>query len=1506
MSGLLARRRRPRAAEATGRPRDLLTILVPALLIYIPLLLTEPGQVGADTKSYLYLDPTRLLRDAPFIWHEQIGMGTVTHQNIGYLFPTGPYYWLTEALGVPDWAAQRVWLASVLFAGGMGVRYLLRTVGWGGEWTRRGALLVAVLAYMLSPYFLAYAARISVILLPWAALPWLIALTARSVRSGGWRYPAWFAFAVLVVGGINATALVLVGLGPLLWLVYAVVVEREATLREAASAAARIGALTVATSLWWIAGLSIQGSYGLPVIRYTETFRTVTESSTAPEVFRGLGYWFFYGNDKLGPWIEPSVDYTTNLWLIALSFALPVAALGAAALVRWRHRGFFCLLILVGGLTAVGGYPWGGASPLGSLFTEFTRTDAGLSLRSTPRAIPLLSLGVAVLLGSGVAAVGRRLPRLAVPVAALVALLVVANLPALWTQGLVAENLKRDEEIPQYWVDAAEHLDEGDHATRVLEIPGADFASYRWGNTVDPITPGLIDRPYVGRELFQYGSAQSADLLNAFDRRLQEDVMPPDAIAPIARLLSVGELSVRSDLQFERYRTARPRLLWQQLGRAPGLGAPVGFGEPVENIPDPELPMIDEVTLGTPPDLEDPPPVAAIPIENAPPIIRTQSAQHPLLVAGDGEGIVDAASAGVIDANQLLLSSAWFADDPEGWEQAYRDDADLLVTDTNRRRAQRWGALRENTGYTERAGEEHDTYDPTDQRLEVFPDEGDDQRTVTVLRPREPGDVIARAHATAYGNPITYTPDDRPMLAVDGDPHTAWRVGALDDPTGERLVIEFDEAVSADHVELAQPINLERNRWITEARLHFDEGDAVDVALEDESRFETAPGQRVEIGERTFSRLEIEVLQTNIGQRPRYDGLSGVGFAEVRIPGVGTEELVRPPVDLLDRVGEQADEHRLAYLFTRLRSNPAEPVRLDEEARLRRLLDLPDARELAVRGTARLSAHTDDDTVDHLLGLPSAEEGGVTATSSERLPGSLRQRASAAIDGNHDTFWSSLYQQQQGSWLRFDLADTITFDRMDLTVVADGRHSVPTRVRLEAAVGDADMVPVAGVDLPHIHDQGEPNATVTVPLELPDEIVADELMLIVEEVRQVAVRDWYSDAPTVTPVAIAEMGIPGLHLPAAEGELDLGCRDDLVEIDGEPLPMRASAPLDDALDRRPMELETCENTVAELDAGEHILRSTPGRASGVDVDQLLLASDAEGGPLAWDSLPREVPDGPALVVHDDGRVDADGMIDATDEPFWLVLGQSWSDGWEADIDGAALGAPLLVNGYANGWLVDTPTGEEVAFTLEWTPQRLVWGALGLSVLGLALCLWLMARGRRAPRRRPAAASPSFPDEPTLDWPPLPRSRPFPVGAAAAAGAVTGVAAALNLPVGWPTAVAVPVALVAAVSFWRVRGRSLPVLLATIGLAGATAFVLVQQYRHDYAPDFVWPTEFDLAHLPALAAMLLVGVQGLRDLVERRREASPASSDDPRPGSAVDEARHGKLGSQPDPPKDAPS
>ena len=157
------------------------------------------------------------------MWDPSIGLGTVTHQNVGYLWPIGPFFWLLDRVGVPDWAAQRIWWGTIIFAAGAGVVYLLRTLGWGDG----PGVTAATFVYALTPYLLTLVARLSAILLPFVALPWLVALTIRTARTKGWRYPALFAITVATCGSVNATALLLVGVAPVLWLAHAVWVARR-------------------------------------------------------------------------------------------------------------------------------------------------------------------------------------------------------------------------------------------------------------------------------------------------------------------------------------------------------------------------------------------------------------------------------------------------------------------------------------------------------------------------------------------------------------------------------------------------------------------------------------------------------------------------------------------------------------------------------------------------------------------------------------------------------------------------------------------------------------------------------------------------------------------------------------------------------------------------------------------------------------------------------------------------------------------------------------------------------------------------------------------------------------------------------------------------------------------------------------------------------------------------------------------------------------------------------
>jgi len=1355
--------------------------------------------------------------------------------------------------------------------------------------------VVAALAYMLSPYVMQYEARESVLLLPWVGLPWMLGALARAMRGGGWRYPALFALVVALVGSTNAASLLFVGVGPVLWVVWELVTGRV-TWRRALATTIKVTVLTVAACAWWIAGLEVEGAYLGNILRATESIPTVARSSLASETLRGLGYWFFYGVDKLGLYLPTAGPYMTSVWLLAVSFAVPAAAFVAAFSVRWRERAYFVALILVGTILAVGAHPLSDPSPLGRVVRAASaNSTAGLALRSTNRATPLVALGVAALLGSGVAALARRW-RIAGTIAAVAAAgLVAADLPALWSGQFVTAGLSRPEQVPSYWTEAAQFLDgqPGAAQSRVLTEPGVDFAYYRWGTTLDPVLPGLMTRPEVDRGVVPYGSTGSSNLLTALDEDVQEGTLDPGALAPIARLTSAGDVVVQSDLQYERYDTPRPRVLWQTLDPPPaGLSAPIGFGNPAVTAAKPDkYPLIDETELGLPPDVASPPPVAVFPVPGARPILRTEAASSPLLVDGDGSGLVDAAGAGLLDGQATVLYSPSFAADRAGLRRALSEGAELVVTDTNRKRAEQVGTVRDNFGYTEMAGETALDPDGRDARTSPFPPQaGNATKTVAL----EQG--VKSVEASNYGNPITYTPENRPDQAFDGNLRTAWTVAAFDNPVGQYLRIALSHPVTTDQINLVQPLYGPRNRWITRVTLRFDGGRPVTETLDGASR--TSAGQTVAFPSRTFSTLKITIDATNTGVRASYGGQSGVGFAEVRVAGQQVHEVIRMPDDLLGAAGASSASHRLTLVMTRDRVAPV-PPRTDPEIDMARAFTLPTARTFSVSGTAAVSPLVPDDVIDALLG--TTVPGVAAAYSSGRLPGDLQDRASSTLDGNPATVWSPGLGDQAGTWLEYDLAKPVTFDHLSMAVVTDGRHSVPTSVTVSAGAGSRKVA------LPALADSGTPWTTRTVSVPFPA-LTGSRIRITFDTVRTVTDLDQYSDKPISLPLGIAEMSIPGVaQSRLAPATVAATCRSTLLTVDGTPVPVSITGTVAGAQSLGSLQVRGCgsaANGIA-MAAGTHEVQTQPGVTPGVDfdVDSLVLDSAPGGAALAPAPSGRSEAansgPAPALSVVHSSTTSARVVVRHPTAPFWMVLGQSTNAGWHATVGGKDLGPPQVIDGYANGWLVTPKTpGRDMVITLAWTPQRLVDDAIVLSGVTLALCLGLVGWPRR--RRRsgvevvPSAPIPeaSWVDQ---DWPVLGSplrssgSRPRWYALVAVPVVAGGVTAAVVAP-----RAGVPVALATLVALVSPYGRAL-LAIGSVGLLVAVdRMVTGAQSKFHYAAEFGWPTHFETASILAWLAVAALAADALvQEVRERRWRRTRATRADDESGALPRTRRRGK-------------
>ena len=1428
-----------------------------AAIVYLPPLFVLQRTVGADNKVYLYLDPARMFSDAAYLWDPNTFAGTVPHQGVGYLFPVAPYYWLMHEVGVATWLSQRLWLSTVVFFAGAGVIYLLRALRWRGP-----GVLVAATAYMLTPYFLDYASKSTVIALPWSGLPWMIAFVMLSVRHKGWRYPALFALTVQCIGSVNASSLAFSLFAAMLWFPFAVWVTKEAKFREAASAMCKVGVLTFFCSLWWMSGLWAQSRYGINVLQYTETVRTVALASSAVEILRGLGYWYFYGGDKLSQLVEGSRHYTQTMWAVGLSFLIPVLAFFGSGVARFRERAYFTALILFGTIMAVGAYPWTKPPLMGGMIKWFlTSSQSGSAMRSLPRAAPLVILGLAAMLGAGITAFHEKMRIAGIPqplkfvggvdrrvfaASGLLILLIVVNMPALFTGWFITPEISRPTTIPSYWKQDAAALDAGSHQSRIFEMPGSNFAAYRWNgrlvNTIDPILPGLTSRPVIAREQVPYGTPPTANLLTAFDDQLQQNVLAPTAVAPVARFLAAGDLNVRDDLAWELYGTVRPTLVWNILDQAPGLGQPKIFGGRAPMQTSPLLPMLDETQLGMGPHVPNPPKLAVVPVKDAPNIIRAAPLSHTVILSGDGSGLVDASGAGLLTGHEVVLYSASFADAPNDLVAQAKKAPALVLTDSNRRRAQRWGTIQDTFGETEQAGEKPLVNDPSDQRMDIFDGVGGDgARTVAVQR----GGI--HAVATSYGNPVTYTPDVRPAYAIDGNPNTAWITSAFGPVRGLALRLDFDATQSTDHIKLLQPVSDRQNRWITKVKLSFDNGFQTTVPLGASSR--VGSGQTVTFPTQSFHAVTITIVGDNIGKHFNYKPYSGVGFAEVAVGNSNSklQEVMQLPSDMLDALGRSSAADPLSVVLTRDRVNKYNALRSDNEATIARTWTTPTSRSYGLTGTARLAPEAKPSVIDATLGMPNAAFGGVDVTESRHLAGTPTQRATAAIDGSDSTWWTTGFLSSVGDFARYHVASPISFDHFDLGIVADGQHSIPTKL---AVTVDGKAV---DVDVPPVQVAHKPGSVSTVRVNLPAQMTGNTVSFKILALEKHTTRDWYTLSPIVAPVAIAEWGVPGLaaHTPSADTPLSTACHDQLVSINGKYVSVSITGTVGQALAGDAMKLTACDLNSGglSLPAGRENLFTANGALGGLDVDQLVLRSGAGGnaeaatGPLVRAPAAQK----PTVKVVDEGRTKIGLDVTGASKPFWLVLGQSQSKGWNAIVDGHNLGGSTLVNGYANGWQVDPHGKSALHVTLVWTPQRVVWIAIGLSVLAVLACMAMVLLPMRkrklatlveADHRRAtgAASVPLALDLSRLMTyggaaPKLGQSLLVTVGATVAGGALAGIWAA-------------PIFGIVTLLCLRFRrARPLCTIGAPLSLAAAAGYyLLLMLVRHPVA-DFDWPLYF---------------------------------------------------------------
>jgi arabinofuranan 3-O-arabinosyltransferase len=1262
-------REREARAPAAVQARRIMWALLALAMFALPFL-SLPGRYAFDTRDPLWLNPGAYLAKAFVLWHGSPYLGHEQHDAIA--FPMGVVVWLIRTAGASPWVAERLWHGLLLFVGCAGTVLLVdRLIG------RRtvAAPLTAGLVYMLSPYTFGYGLPFTGPFLPYVLLPTLLLVTLVGIGRKGLAWPALFGLVTLLMGGGNGAPQIDALIVAALLIAWVTFVQRGVHVWRGIRFAALALVFTVVLNAWWLVLLT--SSEVSNALVYSEQPSIINASSSASETIRGLGFWMFYGGDQFGPWVPTVRAFATNWLLVITGFAVPIGALTAAWLTRWRHRLFFLFLMILGVFITAGVFPVHAPTPFGRLLLDAYRNVPGAAgLRTTYKFASGLNLSVAVLAGIGVGAALTRLRTVPNPgwakagAIAAVVLIVGANSSPLWTGHLYAKS-RSTGPIPRYWQKALTALAGRDVRTRAFFAPATGSAIYRWGALKEGVAaaaPG--DLAHVDPIRLPVGERFGSNLVAAAEQPYFEG-LPAEGEAQLFRYLGVRDVVLQNDLDWKRSHTARP-IAMQALKGDPDLTTYATFGVPGENVTgktkDEDAQSVDEESLA---------PVEVLTVAHPVAFVRAETGD-PVVVSGDGFGVAEAAREGLLDGGPPLLYSGSLGAG-ELAAVMTRSAPTFVVTDSNRRAV--WS-------FTTPSGS-HSATLPADRTLrgrktgyDLF---GGQSSTQSVAEYPGLQSITSSDDASSSASP-----EFRPANAFDGDHRTVWQTGEGSDPRGSWVKAEFGSPQTLSHVAVTLP-PAGLGRQVRDVRLEFSNGSSVTASLE--------PGttKRVSFSKRTASWIRLRILSVTKG----LDTTNAVGIADIGIPGLDPAEIIRLPTDLFDAArslpggADALSSSPITYLFERQRTGTPDDV--DQELTVRRRFEVPDTRSFAIAGTAALDQTAPDREIDRLLLGPSS----VQVDSSSRLFGFPANRGSMAFDGNPKTEWVPSGNVGQSLTVSFHPR------KIDKVVVSTdlskGRSPI---TGVTATFSDGSSVSGTLPDLLH------PDLTLSFPARTTSSVT-----ITIDSIFRV-------NESKPRPIAITEVQIPGVQPLSFSGKQRLPCYDGAgFTIDGVQHGVRLDGTQKDLLSGEDLPLASCSHDVTVLPAGDHLLEA----GSPLLVQSLALTTVGKGEPSTSD---RPAPPKIATTVLPDGGLDI--AVQHATAPYYLSVGQNIANGWHATIGGADLGAPILVDGYSAGWFVSRTGSYHVL--VGYGPQTRYRAAIVLSaaavVVSMALVVVEAVRRRR--------------------------------------------------------------------------------------------------------------------------------------------------------------------------------
>lgn len=944
-------------------------LLVLALVVFA----NSYGHFHTDIKPEVYVAPGRMLTQYFSAWSTTPYLGGANF-NVG-LVPVLVITGALRAVGLDPEMTFKLFHLVLWVVGAWGAGRLLRELvprvsPWAGFATG--------VVFLANPYTVTGGSTLAVAL-PMCLLPWLLVAALRAVRSpSSWLWPAVFGLLLFGMSGMNVAV---VPLYQLFMLVPLVIVVRRAwslTWGAVGTALGKCALFALGVSLYWIIPSFAAQDTGTQVVRGSETLEGISKVSSYLEVLRGLGMWTLYGRSDAGAWVPQYAVYITGAVVVVVTALWPALSLLA---LRWTPPTLTRVAALSAALAAVimvGLFPGDPAAPAGWIMGwVFEHVPGTVAFRTSNKIGAVLTLSFALVLGYAAHRLSRRVKHL--PGAPQVAAASAFVLVLLWAMPAFGGALYTSEfDVPEYWEEAADTVNEESASGRVLLLPGQARSHYRWSQErPDDVTNSLIERDAVIPETTWSTSRGGGNFLGALDDTLQTEAPYDNAVSTYARYLGVNQILLRHDVVWEDLGGARPGTTARVLAQDPGLFGMGNFGEPGENVLPPNIPpeSLEESLLS---------PVQLYAVRDSVPTIRVKPMHGSVLIAGDAWSLPTLARHGLLQSTPVLR---YASDLDEGQlADSLGQGSRVVLTDTNRRRA----------AVTNRLSSGNGPLLPEDETPELTRTLGDPEDQ-TVLRRSG-----IRASATEEGAAFFTMPNAIAEHAVDGDPRTSWIFGDFRRAPGMSLDLDLPSDRTLGKITLTQgflgPVTIDE--------VEITAGGKTVSAAFDGTKTATA-----DLGDVTAGSVSVKVKSV-AGQ-----GFNLVALSEVDL-GIDDRAVrtARLPTSLDEQFGQLDPQEREDFAATPLdvyltRVIGTSSVLDDAEVDLRRDFTLPDDRTM--RPTARIRMLGEWETeYDRLEGRTD----GATFRSSGVFFNNPQVRASFAADGDRRTAWVPDGNMEKAWW----------------------------------------------------------------------------------------------------------------------------------------------------------------------------------------------------------------------------------------------------------------------------------------------------------------------------------------------------------------------------------------------------------------------------------------------------------------------------------------------------------